>query len=113
MIDTGDRIPDLPLALSSGAVLASDQRAAGDPDMGRAATACAMAMRAQVEGARLMGLRSPVEELLVTAGTHQHVMRNLARRTGLFLLAWMDRGQASLALTRFKLIEKKKIAVLS
>jgi hypothetical protein len=94
---------------ATGAVLAGEQRAADEPDLGAAAAACAIVMRAQLDAARAMGLRSPPpEEVLVTAGTRQQLMRNLARRPGLFLLVWLDRSRANLALTRFKLIEAEK-----
>jgi hypothetical protein len=49
-----------------------------------------------------MGLPA-VEELTVTAGDHQHVIRAIASRPGFFVLAMLDRRRTNVALVRFKL----------
>jgi predicted regulator of Ras-like GTPase activity (Roadblock/LC7/MglB family) len=92
----------------SGALLSSEQRHAGGTDLGVAAAACALVMRTQLDAARLIGIDAPVDELMVTAGSHQQVMRNLTKRPGLFLLALLDRTRSNLALTRFKMMEAEK-----
>jgi hypothetical protein len=91
----------------SGAMVAGEQRASG-PELGVAAAASALVMRTQLDAARLVGVESPVDELMMTAGNHQQVMRNLSKRPGLFLLALLDRRRSNLALTRFKMMEAEK-----
>jgi hypothetical protein len=77
------------------------------PDLPRAALACSLAMRAQQHAARTMGLPS-IEELSVTSGEHQHIVRMIGSRPGLFLLAMLDRKRANVALARFKLREAER-----
>lgn len=77
------------------------------PDLTRAALACSLAMRAQQHAARQMNLPA-VEEMTVTAGEHQHVVRTVAARPGLFLLALLDRKRTNVALARFKLREAER-----
>jgi predicted regulator of Ras-like GTPase activity (Roadblock/LC7/MglB family) len=72
------------------------------PDLARASLACSLALRAQQHAARTMGLPA-VEELTVTAGDHQHVIRAIASRPGFFVLAMLDRRRTNVALVRFKL----------
>lgn len=74
------------------------------PDLARAALACSLALRGQQHAARTMGL-PPVDELSITAGEHQHVVRTVAARPGLFLLALLDRKRANVAAVRFRLRE--------
>jgi hypothetical protein len=94
--------------MRSGTLLAGEQRQAGGPDIGVTAAACALVMRTQLEAAKLIGGDSAVDELMVTAGNHQQVMRTLSTRPGLFLLALLDRTCSNLALTRFKMMEAEK-----
>ncbi|MED5621715.1 hypothetical protein [Ideonella sp. BN130291] len=77
------------------------------PDLARAALACSLALRGQQHAARTMGL-PPVDELSVTAGEHQHIVRAVAGRPGLFLLALLDRKRANVATVRLKLREAER-----
>jgi len=77
------------------------------PDLQRAALATSLALRAQQHAARTMGW-PPVEEYTLSAGDHQHIVRSIAARPGLFLLALLDRKRANVALARFKLREAER-----
>ncbi len=77
------------------------------PDLPRASLACSLALRAQQHAARTMG-QPPVEELTVTCGDHQQLVRTIAARPGLFLLALLDRKRSNVALVRFKMREAER-----
>jgi predicted regulator of Ras-like GTPase activity (Roadblock/LC7/MglB family) len=77
------------------------------PDLPRAALAASLALRAQQHAARTMA-QPPVEEVSVTCGDHQHLLRTLAGRPGLFLLALLDRKRTNVALVRLKLREAER-----
>ncbi|MEW6705527.1 MAG: hypothetical protein AB1430_11820 [Pseudomonadota bacterium] len=77
------------------------------PDLPRASLATSLALRAQQHAARTMGQPS-VEEISVTAGDHQQLVRTIAARPGLFLLALLDRKRSNVALVRFKLRETER-----
>ena len=55
-----------------------------------------------------MGLAEPVDEIITSAGTRQQIIRGLAHRPELFLLALFDKRHANLALARFQMMEVER-----
>jgi hypothetical protein len=94
---------------AAGTVIAGELPLLGDPqpNLQRAAMACSLALRSHQHAARTMGL-PPIEEITLTAGDHQHILRVVASRPGYFLLAMLDRRRTNVTLARFKLMEAEK-----
>ena len=85
-----------------------DAHEAGDGrsvDMNLAGAACAQALRAHRQAARSMGLPDPVDEIMISAGPRQQVIRTLSRYPDLFPAALLDKQRTNLALVRFQLME--------
>ena len=81
--------------LCSGSVFASQQRDAQAIDLEIAAATCADALRAQRLAAHGIGLPEPIDEVSVSAGTRQLVLRMLAKHPQLFIVALLDRSARS------------------
>jgi predicted regulator of Ras-like GTPase activity (Roadblock/LC7/MglB family) len=77
------------------------------PDLPRVSLAASLALRAQQHAARTMA-QPPVEEVSVTCGDHQQLLRTLATRPGLFLLALLDRKRCNVAQVRLTLREAER-----
>lgn len=95
---------------AAGTVLAGElPRGGGDsePNLQRAAMACSLALRSHQHAARSMGL-PPIEEIALTAGDHQQLLRVVGSHPGWFLLAMLDRRRTNATLARFKLLEAEK-----
>ena len=93
---------------TTGLVLARETRETGDTrpvDMNLAGAACAQVLRAHRQAARSMGLPEPVDEIMISAGPRQQVIRMLSRYPDLFLAALLDKQRTNLALVRFQLME--------
>ena len=96
---------------TTGLVLARESREirdAGDArpvDMNLAGAACAQVLRAHRQAARSMGLPEPVDEIMISAGPRQQIIRMLSRYPDLFLAALLDKQRTNLALVRFQLME--------
>lgn len=94
---------------ATGTVLAGEllPDAEGTANLQRTAMACTLALRSHQHAARTMGL-PPVEEISLTAGDHQHLIRVVAAHPGWFLVALLDRRRTNVTLARFKLMEAEK-----
>ena len=68
----------------------------------------AQVLRAHRLAAGNMGLSEQIDEVMVSAGLRQHVLRTVTRHPDLFLLALLDTQRANLALARYKLMEVEK-----
>ena len=93
---------------TTGLVLARETREAGDGrpvDMNLSGAACAQVLRAHRQAARSMGLPDPVDEIMISAGPRQQVIRMLSRYPDRFLAALLDKQRTNLALVRFQLME--------
>ncbi len=93
---------------TTGLVLARETREAGDArpvDMNLAGAGCAQVLRAHRQAARSMGLAEPIDEIMISAGPRQQVIRILSRYPDLFLAALLDKQRTNLALVRFQLME--------
>lgn len=77
-------------------------------DLAQAAAALAPAMQAHQQSNQILGNASAVEEVIVSAGSRQFVMRPLPRRADLFLLAQLDRSHSNLTLARLKVAEAQR-----
>jgi predicted regulator of Ras-like GTPase activity (Roadblock/LC7/MglB family) len=77
-------------------------------DIDRAAAACAQVLRSHRLAARSMGLTDHIDEVMVSAGNRQQVMRTLTRHPELFLFVLLNRQRTNLALARYKLMEIEK-----
>jgi predicted regulator of Ras-like GTPase activity (Roadblock/LC7/MglB family) len=86
--------------------LVAEQRN-GNVELDAAALACAQALRARIAAARRLGLEQ-VDEMTITAGGQQQVVRRLPERPGLFLLALLDPERANLALARLHMSQAQK-----
>jgi len=94
---------------TTGLVIAREQpEGAPAADLERSAAASAQMLRSHRMAARNMGLTDQIDEVMVSAGARQQVLRTLARHPDLFLMALLDRQQANLALARYKLMEAEK-----
>jgi predicted regulator of Ras-like GTPase activity (Roadblock/LC7/MglB family) len=86
--------------------LVAEQGGAGI-ELDAAASAGAQAMRAQIAAARRLGL-DDIDEMTITTGARQQLMRSLPHRPELFLLALLDRRRANVALARFRMVEAQR-----
>ncbi len=74
-------------------------------DVEALAAGSASTLKAQMQNLTDAGLESDIEDVLISLGSQQHLIRVLRRRTGLFLYLVLDRYRASLAAARQKLVE--------
>jgi hypothetical protein len=93
---------------TTGLVLARDERDDQPADLDLSAAASAQVLRAHRLAARNMGLSDQIDEVMVSAGNRQQVLRTVSRHPDLFLLALLDKQRANLALARYKLMEVEK-----
>jgi predicted regulator of Ras-like GTPase activity (Roadblock/LC7/MglB family) len=93
---------------TTGLVLAREAREDQPADLDLSAAASAQVLRAHRLAARNMSLPDQIEEVMVSAGQRQHVLRAVTRHPDLFLMALLDKQRANLALARYKLMEVEK-----
>lgn len=93
---------------TTGLVLARESREDQPADLDLSAAASAQVLRAHRLAARNMGLSDQIDEVMVSAGNRQQVLRTVTRHPDLFLLALLDKHRANLALARYKLMEVEK-----
>jgi predicted regulator of Ras-like GTPase activity (Roadblock/LC7/MglB family) len=93
---------------TTGLVLARESREDQPTDLDLSAAASAQVLRAHRLAARNMGLSDQIDEVMVSAGPRQQVLRTVTRHPDLFLLALLDKQRANLALARYKLMEVEK-----
>jgi hypothetical protein len=93
---------------ATGLVLARESREDHPADLDLSAAASAQMLRAHRLAARNMGLSDQIDEVMVSAGARQHVLRTVSHHADLFLLALLDKHRANLALARYKLMEVEK-----
>ncbi|MBI3367125.1 MAG: hypothetical protein HY021_01330 [Burkholderiales bacterium] len=93
--------------LAGGDLLASESRDndRGAP-LGPMASALCAARRAQIDAAGPLG--TAPEEILITSGTQQLMLRTLPRHQRLGFIARLERSQANLALLRFRMLEAEQ-----
>ncbi|MES2715602.1 MAG: hypothetical protein V4795_07550 [Pseudomonadota bacterium] len=92
--------------LHSGDLLASQQR--DEPPLDLAALAEAMCA-ARLAHQAVAADEAPPDEILVTTGARQTLLRRLPGEAPLGFVAVLDRQQANLALLRFKLLDAERI----
>lgn len=93
---------------TTGLILARESRADQPADLDLSAAASAQMLRAHRLAARNMGLSEEIDEVMVSAGSRQQVLRTVTRHPDLFLLALLEKQRANLALARYKLMEVDK-----
>jgi predicted regulator of Ras-like GTPase activity (Roadblock/LC7/MglB family) len=93
---------------TTGLVLARETREDQPADIDLSAAASAQVLRAHRLAARNMGLSEQIDEVMVSAGPRQQVLRTVGRHPELFLMALLDKHRANLALARYKLMEVEK-----
>jgi predicted regulator of Ras-like GTPase activity (Roadblock/LC7/MglB family) len=93
---------------TTGLVLSQETREDQPVDFDLCAAASAQVLRAHRLAARNMGMTGHIEEVMVSAGQRQHVLRTIGRHPELFLMALLDKHRANLALARYKLMEIEK-----
>jgi hypothetical protein len=93
---------------TNGLILAREGRDDEGIDLDVAAAASTQALKAHKAAARSMGLADPIEEVMTSAGTRHHIMRQLSRYPDLFLFVLLDRHRTNLALARYKLMEVER-----
>lgn len=93
---------------TTGLVLARESRDDQPADLDLSAAASAQVLRAHRMAARDMGLSDEIDEVMVSAGLRQQVLRTVSRYPDLFLLALLDKQRANLALARYKLMDVEK-----
>ncbi|HSW08887.1 hypothetical protein [Aquabacterium sp.] len=92
--------------LACGDLLVTDARDDSGGSLATHAAAMCAARQAHLSASGAAALAP--DELLVTAGTHQVLLRTVARAGELGLVALLDRSQANLALLRFRMLEAEK-----
>ncbi|MFZ2649715.1 MAG: hypothetical protein WA210_06370 [Burkholderiaceae bacterium] len=92
----------------NGLILAREMAEEESLDLDIAAAACTQAFKAHKAAARHMGLDEPVEEVMTSAGSRHHVVRQLSNYPDLFLFVLLDRQRTNLALARYKLMEVER-----
>lgn len=93
---------------TTGLVLARDERQGRPADLDLSAAASAQVLRAHRLAAHNMGLSDHIEEVMVSAGPRQQVLRTVTQHPELFLLLLLDKQKANLALARYKLMEVER-----
>ena len=93
---------------TTGLVLAREAREDQTTDLDLSAASSAQVLRAHRMAARNMGLPDQIDEIMVSAGQRQQVLRTVTRHPDLFIMALLDKQRANLALARYKLIEVEK-----
>jgi predicted regulator of Ras-like GTPase activity (Roadblock/LC7/MglB family) len=93
---------------TTGLVLAHEARDGQLVDMELVGAACAQVMRSHRVASRRMGWSEPVDEVMVSIGPHQQVMRSVASQPDLFLLVLLDKQRTNLALARFQLMDVER-----
>jgi predicted regulator of Ras-like GTPase activity (Roadblock/LC7/MglB family) len=74
-------------------------------DLDLAAAACAQVLRAHRQAARSMGMAEQIDELMVSAGARQQVLRTVSKHPELFIFVMLEKHRTNLALARFHLME--------
>ncbi|NRF69895.1 hypothetical protein HLB44_23090 [Aquincola sp. S2] len=92
--------------LGCGDLLAADSRADSQHLLARTAAALCAAREAHI--AALGPADAPPDELLITNGAHQALLRAMPQAASLGIVALIDRQHANLALLRFRLLEAEK-----
>ena len=92
----------------TGLVLARESCEDQPADLDLSAASSAQVLRAHRLAARNMGLSENIDEVMVSAGPRQQVLRTVSRHPDLFLLALLDTQRANLALARYKLMSVEK-----
>jgi hypothetical protein len=91
---------------ANGGLIASEMRdGSAALDIGLAAAASAQLLRAQRLISSEMGLTEPVDEMVLSAGGRQQVLRTVSQHPGLVAYALLDSRQGNLALLRYRLME--------
>jgi predicted regulator of Ras-like GTPase activity (Roadblock/LC7/MglB family) len=93
---------------TTGLVLAREAREDQPADLDLSAAASAQVLRSHRMAARSMGLTDQIDEVMVSAGPRQQVLRTVSRHPDLFLMALLDKQRANLALARYKLMEVER-----
>jgi predicted regulator of Ras-like GTPase activity (Roadblock/LC7/MglB family) len=93
---------------ASGLALARELREDQPVDIELAAAACTQVLRMQRQVARNMGLSEHIDEILISAGPRQQIMRTVSRHPDLFLVVLLDKQRTNLALARFQLAEVER-----
>lgn len=93
---------------TNGLILARESRDDEGLDLDVAAAASTQALKAHKSAARSMGLADAIEEVMTSAGSRHHIMRQLSRYPDLFLFVLLDRHRTNLALARYKLMEVER-----
>jgi predicted regulator of Ras-like GTPase activity (Roadblock/LC7/MglB family) len=91
----------------TGKLVAHQLRDAQEVDLVQTAAVLARLLEAHRIAAQDMGLPE-VDEVTASAGSCMQVVRTIAQRPGLFMLAVMDRGRANLGMVRLRMAEAQK-----
>jgi hypothetical protein len=93
---------------NTGLVLARETREDHPVDMALSAATSTALLQAHQLAARGMGLTDPIEEIITSTASRQHVLRTLQGHADVFLLTVLDRQRANLSTVRFKLQEVER-----
>ncbi len=89
----------------SGLMLASEG-GTGKLDLDAAAALNAQVVKAKLKAIELLGLDTPIEDILITLGSQYHLIRPLEKNPTVFLYVALDRKSANLGMAR---MEVKKL----
>ena len=65
-------------------------------------------VRAKMKTVRALGLRDPLDDILITLNSQYHIIRPSAREEGLFLYFVIDTKSGNLAMARRKVTDAEK-----
>ncbi len=87
---------------NSGMMLGS---AGSGVDLEVAAAGNTEVVRAKLKTMSMLKLNDTIEDILITLGKQYHIIRPLAKKSGLFLYVVFDKSKSNLALSRRKISE--------
>ena len=90
---------------ASGMMLGS---AGSGVDLEVAAAGNTEVIRSKMKTMRSLGLNDVIEDILITRGKQDHILRPSARKDGVFIYFGLDKQRANLAMARRKVLDVDK-----
>ncbi|MEO6033529.1 MAG: hypothetical protein ABIP61_16830 [Burkholderiaceae bacterium] len=95
--------------VNTGLALACERGPDASIDMELAMAGAARLLRVHRQSARAMGLMGRIDEIMISAGPRQQIIRTVKRHPDLFLMVLFDRHRTRLGLARLKLMGAERL----